>query len=171
MTDELIPAESISRRDMLKRSAVVGGASAMVWAAPSLTTFSARALGSTGTELTGWSFVAFIVECGGVRYRAKWNRETGFEDGAGLPSCQELPFYAAYQDALQNGPFTVSAPKQNNNILTFTITGEGCTIVKFEGSDGAEGGVGVAKQATECEPAGTVSADGKTIQFDVSIFD
>ena len=48
MTDELIPAEGISRRDMLKRSAVVGGASAMVWAAPSITTLGARAFGTEG---------------------------------------------------------------------------------------------------------------------------
>jgi hypothetical protein len=62
MTDELLPVEGISRRDLLKRTAIVGGASALVWAAPSITTLGNRAFGATGTPPPdGWSFAAFIV--------------------------------------------------------------------------------------------------------------
>jgi hypothetical protein len=62
MTDELIPAESISRRDMLKRSAIVGGASAMVWAAPSLTTFAPRAFGANGTPASDYSNFGAVIK-------------------------------------------------------------------------------------------------------------
>ena len=72
MTDELLPVEGISRRDLLKRSAVVGGASALVWAAPSLTTLSSRAFGSTdGTPMgKAISYVALAYKCdnGETRY-------------------------------------------------------------------------------------------------------
>jgi hypothetical protein len=72
MTDELFSAEGISRREMLKRSAVVGGASAMVWAAPSLTTFSSRAFGSTDGTPVGKaiSYIALAYKCdnGETRY-------------------------------------------------------------------------------------------------------
>jgi hypothetical protein len=61
MTDELIPAEGISRRDMLKRSAIVGGASAMVWAAPSLTTFAPRAFGANGTPASDYSNFGAVI--------------------------------------------------------------------------------------------------------------
>ena len=37
----------ISRRDMLRKSAVVGGAGALMWAAPSITTYGARAFAGT----------------------------------------------------------------------------------------------------------------------------
>jgi hypothetical protein len=168
MTDELIPAEGISRRDMLKRSAVVGGASAMVWAAPSLTTFSARALGSTGTELTGWSYVAFIVVCGGQDYRAKWNRDgtdAGFEQGTNLPGNCPSDFVTRYEAAWTGGDFTVNEPTQSGSLLTFTITSDSCLI-----ANGIE--AGIAKEgATQCKYAGTVSEDQKSITFDVSIFD
>jgi hypothetical protein len=62
MTDELNPAEGISRRDMLKRSAIVGGASAMVWAAPSLTTFAPRAFGANGTPASDYSNFGAVIE-------------------------------------------------------------------------------------------------------------
>jgi hypothetical protein len=167
MTDEILSAEGISRREMLKRSAVVGGASAMVWAAPSITTFGARAFGTTGTEITGWSFVAFIVTCGGVDYRAKWNRDgedAGFEQGGSLPGCP-TDFVAAYQAANTGGLdlFTVNPPTQQGDLVTFCITSATCTI-----KNGVEGGV--AKQGTECEKGGVVSGDGKCITFDVSVF-
>ena len=40
-------AAGISRRDMLRKSAVVGGAGALMWAAPSITTYGARAFAGT----------------------------------------------------------------------------------------------------------------------------
>jgi hypothetical protein len=72
MTDELLPAEGISRRDMLKRSAVVGGAGALVWAAPTVTRFGGAAFGSTaGTPMgKAISYIALAYTCdnGTTRY-------------------------------------------------------------------------------------------------------
>jgi hypothetical protein len=65
MTDEYLPAEGISRRDMLKRSAVVGGAGALVWAAPTVTRFGGAAFGSTeGTPMgKAISYIALAYTC------------------------------------------------------------------------------------------------------------
>ena len=178
MTDELLPIEGISRRDLLKRSAIVGGASAMVWAAPSITTLGSRAFGANGTPLGGWSFVAFIVVCNGDQYRAKWNYNDGnptFEQGAGLPQCtsdaEKDAAVAAFVDDYQNHSdpggldlFTPNPPTQSGTFVTFTITSATCVIKNGMSS-------GVAKEDTDCQAAGSVSGDGKSITFDVSIFD
>jgi hypothetical protein len=61
MDEELIQTDGMSRRDMLKRSAIVGGAGAMVWAAPSLTTFAPRAFGSEGTPASDYSNFGAVI--------------------------------------------------------------------------------------------------------------
>ena len=57
----------ISRRDMLRKSAIVGGAGALMWAAPSITKFSGAA--AWGTEVgKGLSYIALEYDCDGVKY-------------------------------------------------------------------------------------------------------
>ena len=56
----------ISRRDMLRKSAVVGGAGALMWAAPSITKFGSAAFGDehrTGTPLGGYSNAGALIVC------------------------------------------------------------------------------------------------------------
>ncbi len=56
----------ISRRDMLRKSAVVGGAGALMWAAPSITKYGSAAFGDTaGTPVgnKGLSYIALIYSC------------------------------------------------------------------------------------------------------------
>ena len=56
----------ISRRDMLRKSAVVGGAGALMWAAPSITKFGSSAFGEendNGTPATDLSNFGAIVRC------------------------------------------------------------------------------------------------------------
>ena len=53
----------ISRRDMLRKSAVVGGAGALMWAAPSITKFGGAAFGSNGTPVTDFSTWGALIEC------------------------------------------------------------------------------------------------------------
>jgi hypothetical protein len=61
------PEAGISRREMLKRGTVVGGAAVTAWAAPSVTTFGARAFAAEGTEVpspsgdVSWVMVWFRV--------------------------------------------------------------------------------------------------------------
>ena len=54
----------ISRRDMLRKSAVVGGAGALMWAAPSITKFGSSAFGQdNGTPAFGLSNFGALVYC------------------------------------------------------------------------------------------------------------
>jgi hypothetical protein len=57
----------LSRRELIKRGAVVGGAGALAWAAPSVTTFGAQAFAAEGTDVpvpsgdVSWVMVWFKV--------------------------------------------------------------------------------------------------------------
>ena len=56
----------ISRRDMLRKSAVVGGAGALMWAAPSITKFGGAAFGDehgNGTPASDFSNFGAVVIC------------------------------------------------------------------------------------------------------------
>jgi hypothetical protein len=175
MTDELLPLEGISRRDLLKRSAIVGGASALVWAAPSITTLGNRAFGATGSPPnTGWSNVAFVVTCGGYDYRVKWNRDgkdAGFEQGELAPQCDDTTFKPIY-DAAADGrshergwePLHGQPPGgHGENTLVFTIT-------RVESSDCAirsNASTAVVKDANFCIDAGFVSEGGLKITFNL----
>jgi hypothetical protein len=98
MTDELIPAEGITRRDMLKRSAIVGGASAMVWAAPSITTFAPRAFGSNGTPASDFSNFGAIIVCVEEGQPDKYYKVKG-----DVPEGEEAPNFAWDPDPGQLG--------------------------------------------------------------------
>jgi hypothetical protein len=75
MTDETTSA-GMSRREVLRRGAVVGGVGAVAWAAPSITALGPRAFAQTGTEepggpgLVSWVMVWF--RCGDDYYRVKY---------------------------------------------------------------------------------------------------
>ena len=69
MSDDLSPTEvspqlGMSRRDLIRRGAILGGT--LVWAAPAVQTFARPAFGqeTNGTPLEGLSFVAAVVNCG-----------------------------------------------------------------------------------------------------------
>lgn len=83
MEEDINPALGISRRDLLKRGAVVGGT--LVWAAPAVQTISRSALAqSPGTPIFdepadgAISYVALVLICAGVLVRVKY--ETGEAD-------------------------------------------------------------------------------------------
>lgn len=59
----------ISRRTLLRRGAVVGGA--LAWTVPVVSTLAAPSA-AAGTPADGLSFVAILVECQGKWYRMKW---------------------------------------------------------------------------------------------------
>ncbi len=60
----------ISRRTLLRRGAVVGGA--LAWTVPVVSTLAAPAA-AAGTPAEGASFVAILVEHDGLWYRMKWD--------------------------------------------------------------------------------------------------
>lgn len=69
--------EGLSRRSLMKRGAIVGGA--LVWAAPMVQTIARPAFAATSPPPVagGISFVAVIVRCGSDTYRIKFDRDTG----------------------------------------------------------------------------------------------
>ena len=71
----------ISRRDMLRKSAVVGGAGALMWAAPSITKYGSAAFGETeGTPLgKDFSYIALRYQCdpNGTVYSIKFEFAEG----------------------------------------------------------------------------------------------
>ena len=187
MTDELQPVEGISRRDLLKRSAIVGGASAMVWAAPSITTLGGRAFGAEGTKIEGFSYAAAVVQCGGVggpSFRVKYQRdEGGFEkQPEALPGCTGTTFATGLWAGAQKvdplvpdvnpGQWKIGETEfsitvsQRGTDLKFTLDPESDCV--FAGS-AAEGGVtkeGNLDCNTNVDGGGT-----KVLTFDLSFFD
>ena len=74
---------AVSRRDMLRRSALVGGA--LVWTAPAVQTLAAPAFAAAGSDTPGEdqpegaiSYVIVFFKCGGTYYRVKY---TGTDPG------------------------------------------------------------------------------------------
>jgi hypothetical protein len=88
MVDDVMGRAGLSRRDMLKRSAVVGGT--MVWAVPMMATVAeARPTGSQPppppNEGATYSEVVAIVTCAAATYRVKYSPQ-GDSPGAITPS-------------------------------------------------------------------------------------
>jgi hypothetical protein len=177
MSDELQqqPA-SMDRREMLKRSAVVGGMGAMMWAAPTVTAFGPRAFGATGSPLSGFSYVAALVTCSGTvtgSYKVKYEVDEGAWEGdpGALPGCDGT-YSAAWKAAWDSAtgvkgdapPLNITV-SQSGNLLTLTLNaeaGSGCT---FEFNGGVNG---VVKEAQSNCATGSVGADGTTLTFDLS---
>ena len=69
--------EGVSRRNMLKKSALVGGT--MVWAAPVVQSFTAPAFAAGTPEIDGQaiSYIALLLDCGGGKYRVKFEESNG----------------------------------------------------------------------------------------------
>ena len=175
----------ISRRDMLRKSAVVGGAGALMWAAPSITKYGSAAFGSEGTPLTGFSYAAAILDCGDEYIRIKYNRDgddQGFEDDPGaLPQCDGDEFDAWFQQCWEDAkkpeefwPFgdrsiaDVIAVSQSGDYLFFDLGGDfvngSCQFIDCAGQ------VGVIQGGTLCDQTGVeVQLDGQKVRFNTSL--
>lgn len=172
MHDEVSPSLGISRRDVLKRGAVVGGT--LVWAAPAVQTISRAALaqdGGTPQPTDGAiSYVALVLNCGTAgTFRVKY--ETGdvdpndatvggaWVDPGETPQCPEPDGWDTATPA--NGGtlgIVVSGTKAE---LCFDLSSTGCVVL-----DGtAKGGAGILPPGAQngfCED-GDIS--GTTICF------
>lgn len=81
MSDDLNPTLGISRRDLLKRGAVVG---ALAWATPVVTNFASPAFASgTPVDEDIISCVLLQVTCGANCFFAKWEDAGNGDPGAG----------------------------------------------------------------------------------------
>ena len=101
MTDE---ARGISRRDLLRRGAALGGA--VLWATPTVQTLGMRPAFAAATS-HATSYVAFVLRCGDDTFLVKWEVDGTYgtwESGGSLP-CESGRFLEA-----PYGPFTGGAP-------------------------------------------------------------
>jgi hypothetical protein len=168
MTDELLPAEGISRREMLKRSAVVGGASAMVWAAPSLTTFAPRAFGNNGSPASDFSNFGAIIVCDGQRYRVKYDKDKAqWVDAGTLGGCESAAypgfpnFFTDWCNSLKADGGTLGT----GGVGITIIVNENVQMVAPAGCTFVEGAAAALKQG-QCCYLGSVSDDKTTLTFD-----
>jgi hypothetical protein len=175
MTDQISKA-GLSRRSMLKRSAVVGGT--IAWVTPVVTTFNTPALGQdNGSPITGFSYVAGTVSCSGGGldgvYRWKFEEGTGQfasdpgtpgQGNSGIPVCISqgmVPAGWVGSQVLPN-PGSLISVSQDGDILTLTLNANsGCT---FEFLGGVEG---VQHEGQNC--AFAVENTGDSLVFDTSL--
>ena len=113
-------AAGISRRDMLRKSAIVGGAGALMWAAPSVTTFGARAFGAEGTPIGGYSNFGAVATGpdGDVRVKGDFDEDIDdFEwgDAGGMGGCE-----GAFGEEFRKD--WCDADKADGGALGFTFT-------------------------------------------------
>lgn len=159
----------MTRRDVMRRGAVIGGT--LMWAAPAVQTIAKPAF-AAGSEITGFSYFAATVQCSdGVTYRVKYEVDDAAWEcpaGSSLPACEGMApsgYDSAEPACGDQAPLNITI-SQSGNLVTFTLhaTDPTCTF-SFDG-----GVHGVVKEANNCA-AGTVSADGQSITFDTSVTD
>jgi hypothetical protein len=124
--------EALSRRDALKRVAVVGGT--LAWATPVVQTISAGPAFAQYPTVEAPSFIALNVTCNGtaffIKYQTDQCRESGgldcFEDEPGqVPGCELIPT-GMKADGEDLG-FSGSVPDPTTGCVTITVP-PGCTV-------------------------------------------
>ena len=95
MSDDLSSTEvssqlGMSRRDLIRRGAILGGT--LVWAAPAVQTFARPAFGqdTNGTPLEGLSWVGAVVNCG-TEEAPEYKRVKANYNGAWVWECEPGP--------------------------------------------------------------------------------
>jgi hypothetical protein len=170
-------AAGISRRDLLRKGAVVGGAGALLWAAPSITKFGGAAFGAEGTPASDFSNFGAIVLC--THTSGSTHLFKGKSDQEGdLPNFTwKIPGNLGGCEDLTDLDWGSAEPKHGANDLgmTFVQSGSnyilslpstppagytGCTFAFTQGS-----GVASSLKQGQCCIAGAVSADGQKITW------
>lgn len=128
--DEIKGATGISRREALRRGAIVGGA--VVWASPVLQTIGMQKAYAVTPVVTDISFIALLLECGTTVYRIKWDGDfTGPPDECGpnfaIGNCPagDLP-----SGTTADCPTGVNASVNPNGSVTVTFPSD-CQITDF----------------------------------------
>jgi hypothetical protein len=155
MADEQTPPAGISRRDLLRRGAVVGGVGAVAWAAPTITTLGPRAFAATGTEepggpgLVSWIMVWF--QCGNNYHRVKYEgNATGYGQNCSADKsnisndgAEGASYYDVEQGRVGSLTYVPVCPPDvavasADGLLRVTVTGD-CTILGWVLHDGSCG--------------------------------
>jgi hypothetical protein len=155
MAQEPDAPAGMSRRDVLRRGAFVGGAGAVAWAAPTIATLGPRAFAQTGTEepggpgLVSWIMVWF--QCGTNYHRVKYEGgATGYSqdctaDKGNISSdgAEGASYYDVEQARVGNLTYVASCPPDvsvasADGLLRVTVDGD-CTILGWVLHDGSCG--------------------------------
>ena len=127
---ETTPA-GMSRRTLIKRSAVAGG---LVWAAPVVTSMApafGQTAGTPGSQ--DISFVAVLVSCAGTTYRLKWEPGGGFEFGRSfaVDGCSDQLMRNSLLVADTAGGFSAASASLNSGTGQLTVNLGTCTLLDF----------------------------------------
>lgn len=94
-------SQGITRRDLLRRGAVLGGA--VVWTTPVVQTLGmGRAFANTASPVDGGKDVSYVViswQCSGSTKKVKW--DNGFALSGNLPDCGDVG--GEYADSVPQG--------------------------------------------------------------------
>lgn len=132
--ESIDPNLGISRRDLMRKGAVLGGT--VLWAAPVVQSFTTPAFAtghSPAQGVGGISYVAVLVVCGTncfvVKYEPEENRTTcgGGSTGVNMPCCTNFATLCTGTcPTTGTGTFTEGA----NGTVTYTPPA-GCTVVDY----------------------------------------
>lgn len=123
-------SQGITRRDLLRRGAVLGGA--VVWTTPVVQTLGmGRAFAQTASPEGGKdiSYIAINVDCGTTKFFVKWEDDKGWENEPGqAPSCADEsdPIF----DGMNGGSlgFGVTMLSESCARLSIPEAYRGCTL-------------------------------------------
>ncbi len=125
------PNQGITRRDLLKKGAVLGGA--VVWVTPIVQSVGmGRAFAQTTSPCTPpISYIAMNVTCGGIPYFIKWEADEGefgeFEvDPKSVPGCSDI--FTPMGTKMDGDDLGFSVSVDPDGIATVTV-GPGCTVL------------------------------------------
>lgn len=128
MRDDINPTLGISRRDVVRRGAIVGGG--LVWAAPVVRTMSRSALAQDiGTPEPGAvSFVALVVRRDGSRHQLKFDVGSwGWVTPGEVPGCAPPAGWCAPGQG--TAPAGVSCPEPSDGgRLEVTVSGDAARV-------------------------------------------
>jgi hypothetical protein len=146
-------SQGITRRDLLKRGAALGGA--VVWVTPVVQTVGmGRAFATTASPAPctpGISYIAMNVTCGGVDYFIKWEAPGSWEiDPGTAPGC-EASFTPTGQK-ISGATLGFSVSVDANGFATVSIP-VSCTVNKV-----------AVKGSQNCDVFNGPIPDGQTFQ-------
>ena len=173
LTTPVAPADGSSRRDFLRRSAIVGGT--LVWAAPTVQSVTPAAFAQTATKSPkDFSYLVLCIMCNGAECCVKFDlNDDGtvaeFTAGGGfaIPGCDDKYSVgstgkncASYDPATNSGDFTVTPINKAQTVQVTLLNTTNCTLEDAV----AFGKCGNPPTNGECK-AGTISGNSVTFDF------
>lgn len=119
--------QGLTRREMLRRGVITGGA-ALAWATPVVTTIGLnRALAAVSSPVCDISYIAINFTCNGTQYFSKFD-SSGWDPFTGNPTVEEqCDGFVKTGTGVEADDFSFSASLTTGN-LTVPL---GCTLVDY----------------------------------------